>query len=227
LRRKVLGQDKLDDDLTDMIDNVVGQLVDTFGPGKKGDAFDRTVLDENFFGQFGIHLRLPEDQDFSPEDVGQAMYDAVVKHLDDKRKQYTPEVMEQATRFFMLQTLDDLWKDHLLTMDHLREGIGLRGYGQKDPKQEYKKEGFGLFQAMMFRFYEQTVERVSKVRIEREEEVAIKGDEDKNIVMSHGDTPPKKVQALRGNDPKTGRNDLCFCGSGKKFKKCHGKESAA
>lgn len=224
LRRKILGQDKIDDVFTDMIDGVISYLVEAFGPDKRGD-FDRDLLKENFFAQFGFHLELPQGDELDAEVVGQKMYDDVLKFLEAKRAHYTPEVMEQASRFFLLQTLDDLWKDHLLSMDHLREGIGLRGYGQKDPKMEYKREGFALFQDMLARFNALTVERIFKVQIERQEEVTIREEEANNVVMTHGQQKVSRVAAVKSEEPRQGRNEACFCGSGKKFKKCHGKEA--
>jgi preprotein translocase subunit SecA len=225
LRRKILGHENLDDAFTDMLDVVVSRLIETYGPDKHGD-FDVTLLEENYFDQFGLKLDL-EGVEATSEAVGQKMYDDIVAHIGKKRGLYGAEIMDQATHFFMLQTLDDLWKDHLLSMDHLREGIGLRGYGQKDPKLEYKKEGYALFEAMLVRFHQQTVERVSKVEIQREEQVAIKQEERNDVVMSLGEQKVDKSAPLQSDEPRQGRNDLCHCGSGKKFKKCHGKGAAA
>jgi preprotein translocase subunit SecA len=133
--------------------------------------------------------------------------------------------MRQIERYIMLQTLDYLWKDHLLSMDHLREGIGLRGYGQKDPLLEYKKEGYEMFSAMMDRFREEVCEKLFRVkpvsevdmeRLERRRRV-----EQQRMVLSRGEGGDEKKSPVR-REKKVGRNDPCPCGSGKKYKKCCG-----
>ena len=125
----------------------------------------------------------------------------------------------------MLQVLDTLWKDHLLGMDHLKEGIGLRGYAQKNPLTEYKKEGFTLFSNMMARIKEEITEYLFKVQVRRESEF---DDEDviaqpKQMVEHRGDVEGSdKPVTVRREEEKVGRNDPCPCGSGKKYKKCCG-----
>ena len=127
----------------------------------------------------------------------------------------------------MLQTLDYLWKDHLLSMDHLREGIGLRGYAQKDPLQEYKKEGYEIFTAMMSRFSEEVctklmlVRPVSELDVERLERR--RRIEQERMVVSRGESEEQKKQPVTRRERKIGRNELCPCGSGKKYKKCCGR----
>ncbi|MBI4224056.1 MAG: SEC-C domain-containing protein, partial [Deltaproteobacteria bacterium] len=139
-------------------------------------------------------------------------------------------------------TLDGLWKDHLLQMDHLREGIGLRGYGQKDPLLEYKREGFGLFRQMMGQLTTDVLQKLFRVRIQ-EEQVARASQEVANLPfkhqpmqMSHQETGsfrqpapssplaagPQTTGSTAPSYPKVGRNDPCPCGSGRKYKKCHG-----
>jgi preprotein translocase subunit SecA len=128
----------------------------------------------------------------------------------------------------MLQTLDALWKDHLLSMDHLKEGINLRGYGQKNPLAEYKKEGFELFQEMMTGLEADVVEKVFTVQIARQEDLqriqAQRRPQPAQMVMSGGSSAPAAAQkpSVKREADKTGRNDPCPCGSGKKYKKCHG-----
>jgi len=224
-RRKILAGEKLHDELTDMTDVLIANIVDAFGPDRKGNV-DHEVLDQNFFDQFGFHFELPGGE-LTPDCVGQKMFDDTNGFLSKKETECTKAVLDQAIKFFMLTTLDELWKDHLLTMDHLREGIGLRGYGQKDPKNEYKKEGFSLFQEMMYRFSQQVVEKVFKVQIKTEEEVQIQEERDLNFEEGRGKAVGGKTGSVKRTTPKVGRNDPCPCGSGKKYKKCHGKEAAA
>ncbi|NDV23881.1 preprotein translocase subunit SecA [Desulfovibrio sp. JC022] len=128
-------------------------------------------------------------------------------------------------RYFLLEALDRNWKEHLLNMDHLREGIGLRGYGQKDPKHEYKKEGFELFREMLDRLKENTVRALCHLRIEtevREDEFQHK-ESKSDLEYSDSENTETKKKPKRRSEPKVGRNDPCPCGSGKKYKKCCGK----
>jgi preprotein translocase subunit SecA len=142
-----------------------------------------------------------------------------------------PEFMRFQERMIMLQVLDNQWKDHLLALDHLKEGIGLRGYGQRDPLIEYKKESFDMFEAMNARREEESIrflylfEPISReeqeVREREREEAHRRKAREQNLVYSAGDAAaggPKKREVA-----KVGRNDPCPCGSGRKFKKCHGK----
>jgi len=121
-----------------------------------------------------------------------------------------------------LQSIDTHWKDHLLGMDHLKEGIGLRGYGQKDPVREYQKEGYDLFMDMIQRIKEDTLEKLCIVQIQREEEVEeIREQSRQDYIMNRGEDIAAPTTVRRKNE-KVGRNDLCPCGSGKKYKKCCG-----
>ncbi len=131
----------------------------------------------------------------------------------------------EIARYFLLDSLDRHWKEHLLSMDHLRDGIGLRGYGQKDPKQEYKREGFELFQQLIDSMRDAAIRSLCRVRIRnevREQEFQHK-DDSANLRYS-GASPEEeaKKEPKRRAEPKVGRNDPCPCGSGKKYKKCHG-----
>jgi preprotein translocase subunit SecA len=125
----------------------------------------------------------------------------------------------------MLQVVDNLWKDHLLGMDHLKDGVGLRGYAQKNPLTEYKKEGFEMFSGMMRRIREGATEYLFKVRIEKETELPIaEAQGQPQQVMEHrGSSADESRSPVRREEKKVGRNDPCPCGSGKKYKKCHGK----
>ncbi|MBU1003518.1 MAG: preprotein translocase subunit SecA [Proteobacteria bacterium] len=134
-----------------------------------------------------------------------------------------PDIYNEILRFFLLESLDRNWKEHLLSMDHLREGIGLRGYGQKDPKQEYKREGFELFQDMLERIKENTLRALCRLRLKTEvaEDDFQHKDTTKDVKMQGGQES-KKPETVRREAPKVGRNDPCPCGSGKKYKKCCG-----
>jgi preprotein translocase subunit SecA len=240
LRREFLSGEKTRDKILDMIDGVVTDLVDEFVPEKGGEA-DLSPLEEKALKIFDVRLDLKMHSDPTRTAVGEALYRQLQKIFEEKEERYTAEIMGQAEKMILLSTLDALWKDHLLSMDHLREGIGLRGYGQKDPLLEYKREGFILFQEMIRQFHEDVLEKVFHIQIEDERQVAqVQARKapmaaPKRINLSRGEmiaspigakpqnTPqPQAYQEPVTSGPKIGRNDPCFCGSGKKFKKCHG-----
>ncbi|MEK7713211.1 MAG: SEC-C metal-binding domain-containing protein, partial [Deltaproteobacteria bacterium] len=142
-----------------------------------------------------------------------------------KEDELGSEIMRQMEKFLMLQSIDGHWKDHLLSMDHLKEGIGLRGYGQKDPLIEYKREGYDMFMDMVFRVKEDVVEKLFRVQLAREEEVPeiVEMRRPQKFIMSRGDAQEARPTTVHNEGEKVGRNDPCPCGSGKKYKKCHGK----
>ena len=123
----------------------------------------------------------------------------------------------------MLQSLDNQWKDHLLSMDHLKEGIGLRGYAQQNPLLVYKKEGFEMFQDMIYRIQEDTLGILYRIQIAEPENIeTLRQPADQDLVFSGGD-PPAARKPVKRENKKVGRNAPCPCGSGKKFKKCCGR----
>ena len=122
----------------------------------------------------------------------------------------------------MLQTIDTHWKDHLLAMDHLKEGIGLRGYGQKDPIREYQKEGYEMFMDMVQRIKEDSLSKLLMVRIQKEEEIdELREKTHQDYILNRGDEATQATVKREGE--KIGRNTPCPCGSGKKYKKCCGR----
>ena len=145
---------------------------------------------------------------------------------DEKEKSFTGPVLRHLEKVIMLNAIDTLWKDHLLAMDHLKEGIGLRGYGQKNPLQEYQKEGFEMFQDLINRLDADIVEKLFTVQLAREEDVERMEQKQQQrqakISMTHGGEPVAAPEASKRDAPKVGRNDPCVCGSGKKYKKCCG-----
>jgi preprotein translocase subunit SecA len=130
--------------------------------------------------------------------------------------------MRELEKFVMLQAVDTQWKDHLLNMDHLKDGIGLRGYGQRDPLKEYQKEGYEMFLDMSLRIKEETVRNLFLVRIAAEDELQqMASERDQEMLLSHGDgADGSRAKTVRRQATKVGRNEPCPCGSGKKFKKC-------
>jgi preprotein translocase subunit SecA len=126
---------------------------------------------------------------------------------------------------FLLESLDTHWKDHLLNMDHLKEGIGLRGYGQRDPKQEYQKEGFEMFEEMLGSMKADFLERLFKFQppepVRMEEPPPVPQPRPQKLVLNRGEEA--EPAPARRDAPKVGRNDPCPCGSGQKYKRCHGR----
>ena len=172
---------------------------------------------------FGIDvLALPLDRDkASREDLESALRDACEAKYAEKESRRGPELMRDYERLVMLQVLDNQWKDHLLSMDHLKEGIGLRAYSQRDPLVEYKREGFEAFSAMLDRMEEEIVRylmllepviREEAKRVEKREKAWSYSAPEKEAASP---TPVRRAE-------KVGRNDPCPCGSGKKYKKCCG-----
>jgi preprotein translocase subunit SecA len=161
---------------------------------------------------------------------------AVQQTYDDKCERLSDSLVE-IEKQVMLQVLDMQWKDHLLNMDHLRQGIGLRAYAQKNPKQEYKRESFELFQSMLQTIKEETIRIVARVEPVSEEQMAAMEAERKRkmeaeMKMTHADSTALTSEqddnhgdenTFVRQDKKVGRNEPCPCGSGKKYKQCHGK----
>ncbi len=260
-RREILGQSDLSDLVLDMADTLVGQIVDDLVPERiERDGFDTKSLGEKILQQFNMQWRAALDvgAESSRETIGRALYDAVESAYRAKIAQYGEHVFRQVEKYLLLTTLDSLWKEHLLQMDHMKEGINLRGYAQKDPLVEYKREGFTLFQIAMHMVAQDTVEKVMRVEIRAESAAAVDlsrqqpapraveiapqsasafahtsahdtGHVDE-MRMASGDhasslrrsIPTPSPRPIMHSGPKTGRNDACPCGSGKKFKKCHG-----
>jgi len=134
--------------------------------------------------------------------------------------------MRELEKFIMLQTVDNQWKDHLLNMDHLKDGIGLRGYGQRDPLKEYQREGYEMFLEMSQRIKEETVRNILLVKLAANENLEeLAPSREQEMVLSHGDGEggPAQGKTVRRQADKVGRNAPCPCGSGKKYKKCCGK----
>lgn len=239
-RRNILKGEELKDQVLDMIDVLAGGVSAEFDPKASGGELNKEGLEERIFGQFGLKLFFDGDKKWAVDSIGQYVYDEAVKFYSNKDEEVGPSIMRQVEKYFMLQTLDHLWKDHLLAMDHLREGIGLRGYGQKDPRLEYKKEGYAMFEAMIDRFYADAIQRIFRVQIKQEKDVAMERRRLQPIKMGRGpmaapaspmeaaSKPPKKQETVKRQYPKVGRNDPCPCGAvsqdgrSKKYKHCHG-----
>ncbi len=214
------------------------------------DKWNLAGLRQSFKERFGLDFQESVDADtLAFEELHHALVDLLRAKYDEKEALIGAPQLRHFERIVMLQILDNLWKDHLLAMDHLKEGIGLRGYGQRDPLIEYKKESFDMFQDLMERIEGESVHTLFLARIqtreEQERELVARRDAEaqamrdyeremerrkqkqaRELRFSGGDSPAAVATVVRGEE-KVGRNDPCPCGSGKKYKKCHGATDAA
>ena len=223
-RKKVLRGDNLWSDVEEMVEEITGDLLFEFiGDKSHPQDWNLKSLDDALFKQFNLRLDISNAKDMNSVDaIKNFILENVQKYLRDKEKEFGPELMTYLMKVIMLQAIDTHWKEHLLSMDHLREGIGLRGYGQKDPVREYQREGYAMFMEMISRIKMDTLEKLCLVRIQREEEVEeIRQKQKQDYVLSRGEDTPVN-QTVKRESEKIGRNDPCPCGSGKKYKKCCG-----
>ncbi|MBV9609092.1 MAG: SEC-C domain-containing protein, partial [Acidobacteria bacterium] len=286
LRRRLLeGVDQKDLILEDYVTAILGELMDKYAAANlHADQWDIAKLKSEIFTRFGVDF-LAEGVNadvLNRQQLGDAIFEKLRERYEAKEQLIGPEAMRYHERMIMLSVLDSQWKDHLLNMDHLKEGIGLRGYGQHDPLVEYKRESFEMFEDMMQRFQEETVRYLYLMQVIEPQQFggggrSIRGDEDEGGPMAYTDEgpqepggdgspvraprpggagrPPRRAatsvdeleeefqrkkrreleqarmagagdfqpvqQVVRSGD-KIGRNDPCPCGSGKKYKKCHG-----
>jgi preprotein translocase subunit SecA len=265
LRRELLsGVDQKELILEDYVAGMVSEALDRLAPRNvHAEQWDVDGLRKHMMDNFGLDL---EKQGVDPDqlnrqELGDKIFEKLQELYDAKEKQLGAEAMRYHERMIMLSVLDTQWKDHLLSMDHLKEGIGLRGYGQHDPLVEYKRESFDMFEAMMQRFQEDTARYLFHMQIMEAPSapVAVAADDDgggpKGAAAAVATTPRRRAstsvddieaqfqrrkkreleqarmaggngntspqQVVRGQ-AKVGRNDPCPCGSGKKYKKCHG-----
>jgi preprotein translocase subunit SecA len=239
-RRAVLSGDNLADDLREMMEGVVDASLNVYCPPEQyPEEWDLKGLVEMMHGQFGLDITQGKhDKGESLRDIGrdilqEDLHTQVREAYARKEQELGPELMRFLEKTFMLQVIDHHWKDHLLGMDHLRDGIGLRGYGQKDPLIEYKREGFDLFAGMMERVKADTLDRlfhVQAVRHEPEQPQSaappppppVISRPQPKLTLNRGDEPVSAPAPAQRTENKVGRNDPCPCGSGKKYKKCHG-----
>ncbi|MBI3767905.1 MAG: preprotein translocase subunit SecA [Deltaproteobacteria bacterium] len=226
-RRETLSSENLREDVLEMATGLAEETVAAHATkDQAADEWDWKALDEVLFKQFNFRLNLPEAErvELSPEALQELVVQRVERLYAEKEEAFTPPVLRHLEKVIMLQTIDTLWKDHLLGMDHLKEGIGLRGYAQQNPLQEYQKEGFDMFEAMMGRIESDVVEKLFTVQLAREEDVERLEQKRRAVpvVMSHGGDAVAKTETVRRDSAKVGRNDPCVCGSGKKYKKCCG-----
>lgn len=223
-RKRVLRGDDLWTDLEDMVEEVAEIVVaDYIDEKTHPDDWNVEGLDDMVYKQFSLRLGLAQRaRGMASDQIVEEIIREAMKHLREKETRFGQELMEYLIKMVMLQSIDNHWKDHLLMMDHLREGIGLRGYGQKDPVREYQKEGYEMFMDMTERIKMDVVEKLCMVQVASAEELEdIREEAEEEMVFSHGGNAVTNEPVRTAK--KVGRNDPCPCGSGKKYKKCCGR----
>jgi preprotein translocase subunit SecA len=234
--------------LLDLCDNIISAIVEESCPGNvPPEDWDWKGVRAGFLEHFGAKPSAVEHLN-DVEKVARALYADAEKALDEKEKETGTELLLRVFRHFYLEEIDREWVEHLTSMEHLRDGIGLRGYGQKDPKLEYKLEGYDIFVSMIATTNSSVCTKLFKVRVQKENDIERMEREDaerhaaqqRAMQLRHGGEaaggeeeapPPVRSQRpqprvvsppAKRDAPKIGRNDPCPCGSGQKFKKCHG-----
>jgi len=229
IRRAVLEGKDQKEYILEKAEEVERELIETYCPkAQHPDQWNITQFANEVRSQFGIDLKAAG---IEPETLNQGqLYDALLEKINaryaEKEVQFGEPMMRWLERHILMDIVDGQWKDHLLTLDHLKEGIGLRGYGQKDPVVEFKKEAFILFEDMMARIDTEAVRFLFLMQPARPEEEAKQIEQrqrrqQQNLEFQTGPAQAEAPKPVR-TGAKVGRNDPCPCGSGKKYKKCHG-----
>jgi preprotein translocase subunit SecA len=234
MRRDLLEGEDQREYILELSEDILMDLLAEHTPREKNqDEWDLEGLRVSVGNQFGLDTASlgVVIQELTYDNLAKLLSDTIKRKYEEKERKVGPEYMRFQERMIMLQVLDVQWKDHLWALDHLKEGIGLRGYGQRDPLMEYKKESFEMFEALRARIEEETIRFLflfepmsvqEQEKREREREEARRRQmREQNLIYSAGDSSPMTPQKREA--AKVGRNDPCPCGSGKKFKKCHGK----
>ena len=228
-RRMILRGDDLTEEIRSSTEEVLDDLLAVHCPqGAYQEEWDLKGLADACYAQFGIDIK---DGSIDFKDVGfDALRQELLKKIDEvykkKELELGAELLRLLEKMVMLRTIDTLWKDHLLGIDSLREGIGLRGYGQKDPLIEYKREAFEMFAGMMNRMKRDVLEHLFRVQVVPGESPRPPVEQHRpvQLTLNRGEaaTDDNGTKTVRRGIDKVGRNDPCPCGSGKKYKKCHG-----
>ncbi|MBZ9557144.1 MULTISPECIES: preprotein translocase subunit SecA [unclassified Modicisalibacter] len=250
-RDAILGADDVSDNVAGIRDEVLDETVSAYVPPQSlPEQWDLEGLQQNLKSEFNLDVPLmqwaEEDDNFHEEVLRERLQSQHREIYAAKVEAVGEELMRRFEKQVMLQVLDTRWKEHLQTMDHLRRGIHLRGYAQKNPKQEYKREAFELFQNLLANIKHDVTRILSHVQVRRQEEVeelerqrreslereqaaATQRHDELGDAAADGDAADDAeaapAQTVRREGPKVGRNDPCPCGSGKKYKQCHGRLS--
>ena len=231
--------------LLDLVDGIISAMVEESCPANKAapEDWDWKGMRAGFLEHYGIKAK-DIDHLGDRADVAHALYTQAAEQLDEREKDMGSELLLRVFRHYYLEEIDRQWVEHLTNMEHLRDGIGLRGYGQRDPKQEYKKEGYNIFVNMMATASSNVATKLFKVKVQKETEIERLEREDMerhqraqaSLQLAHGGElygpedeapppPPRRQPQItmpKREAPKIDKNDPCPCGSGDSFKKCHG-----
>ena len=247
-RNELLSEADIEETITAIREDVVNEAITTFIPPMSvEEQWDVPGLERQLEAEFALTLPLQtwldEDDALHEEALREKVIAAVQLAYEQKSADVGPP-MRKIEKQIMLQVLDNLWKDHLSTMDHLRQGIHLRAYAQKNPKQEYKRESFALFEQLLNNLKYEVIKFLSHVQIQHQDESALiearrrEAAEREKLAFQHAAasalaeeslantadrTPAEPPQTFTREQPKVGRNEPCPCGSGKKYKQCHGR----
>ncbi|MDO9047301.1 MAG: preprotein translocase subunit SecA [Methylobacter sp.] len=249
-RNELMAAEEISDIITAIREDVVNNVITQYIPPKTMvEQWDTKGLEEHLRQEFNVEIpvrkMLAEDHSLQEESLRKRIIDILEQNHKDKEQQMSKEVLQHFEKSVMLQVLDNSWKEHLAAMDYLRQGIHFRGYAQKDPKQEYKREAFEMFTNLLEHIKYEVIGILFKVQVRQEEDVHAIDEQmqaPREMHFEHAQAPaldayeeslhapePEEVAAAEqpfireGN--KVGRNDPCPCGSGKKFKQCHGQLS--
>ena len=237
IRRDILNDEANHELINDFIEEVTFNMAEGAKPEKKATLreYNWEALNQSFRSLFNVDGKLSSEecsQKFQG-DLGAYLKERGIESLDGQFSGFDPDQVKYTFREVLLATFDQSWKDHLLAMDHLKEGINLRSYGQKDPLVEYKREAFTIYEGMKYSIKEAVIERISHVKLLTKEEIEQIHREQEKILeqqlRAHQNQQAAEEEKNTDLDKKivrasvkAGRNDPCPCGSGKKFKNCHG-----
>jgi len=239
-RNELMEADEIGATVLEMRHDVFTDVINQFiPPGSIDEQWDIPGLEKALEGEFGIDLPvarwLEEDEEVHEEVLHERIIDAVDEHFTQKETMTGVEVMRHFEKALMLNVLDQKWKDHLANMDYLRQGIGLRGYAQKQPMQEYKRESYEMFTELLDNIKHEVIRILARVQVQAEEDVkAVEARQRPDTQMEYrhdeagssaqrpsGVEAPNETFVREGR--KVGRNEPCPCGSGEKYKHCHGR----
>jgi preprotein translocase subunit SecA len=227
-RKEVLAGENIRGTIESILEETVEDMAATFCPEKTAPTdWNWESLSADFVNQFSFDAEIPDPATFggNRDALAAVLHAQVERKLQERTQEFGEGVMEHLMKVLLLQTIDTQWKDHLLSIDHLKEGIGMRAYGQRNPKEEYKREAYGLFMEMMGRIRQEVVNKLFRVQLAREEEISQIEEEqrrERNALTRLSGSAPAAQSPARRDANSVGRNDPCPCGSGKKYKKCCG-----
>ncbi|MEJ2308643.1 MAG: preprotein translocase subunit SecA [Gammaproteobacteria bacterium] len=245
-RNELMDVDDISATIAGMREEVVNGMIDLYiPPGSIEEQWDVPGLEEALQGDFALQLPiaqwLEEDESLHEETLREKILQRMVADYEAKEQKVGSEQMRQFEKGIMLEVLDNHWKEHLAAMDHLRQGIGLRGYAQKNPKQEYKREAFAMFEGLLENIKQEVIKVLTRVQVREDAPMELPEHAPQPIEFTHqefkgfGAESPvnapqpeqqpeeQTAQPFVREDRKIGRNEPCPCGSGKKYKHCHGK----